>query len=204
LQLLLATGNPDKLHEMRRMMPLRGVELVDLGRFPELGVPVEDGRTLEENALKKARWSARRARVVTLADDTGLEVDALSGRPGVLSARLAGTGATYEDNRRTLLAMLENVADDARGATFRCVVAVVDPDGWEATVEGACRGLILSERRGSGDFGYDPVFLHQATGKTFAEMTAEEKDEVSHRGRAIRLAADLIARRYGLDTTDGR
>lgn len=203
MRLLLATGNPDKIRELRRMVRLPGVELADLGGFPGLGTPVEDGETLEENALKKARWAARRAGLVSLADDTGLEVDALRGRPGVLSARLAGPGATYEDNRRTLLAMLENVADDARGATFRCIVAVVDPDGWEATVEGACRGLILRAPQGPGDFGYDPLFFYQAAGRTFAEMTAQEKDQVSHRGRAVRLAADVIARRYGLNSPGG-
>lgn len=202
LRVLVATGNPDKLREIRRIMRLPGVELVDPSRFQELGTAVEDGETLEENALKKARWAARRAGILSLADDTGLEVDALHGGPGVLSARLAGPQATYEDNRRKLLTMLENVADDRRGATFRCVAAIVDPGGWEATVEGACRGQILRAPRGSGDFGYDPLFFYEPAGVTFAAMTAQQKDEVSHRGRAIRLAADLIARTYGSGSAD--
>jgi XTP/dITP diphosphohydrolase len=202
VRVLVATGNPDKLREIQRMVRLPGLELVDLSFFPGIGAGLEDGETLEENALKKARWAARQAGIVSLADDTGLEVDALCGAPGVLSARLAGPEASYEDNRRTLLAMLKRVADGRRRATFRCVVAIVEPGGWEETVEGACRGVILRAPRGPGDFGYDPLFFHELSGMTFAEMSARQKDEISHRGQAIRLALDLIARRYGLTSPE--
>jgi XTP/dITP diphosphohydrolase len=198
LRVLLATGNRDKVREIKRMLVLPSVELLDLSAFPQLSRPDEDGSTLCENALKKARWASARTGLPALSDDTGLEVDALDGRPGLYSARLAGPEATYEDNRRRLLEMLQGVGGDLRGATFRCVVAITDPSGWEDTVEGSCRGVITSEPRGGGCFGYDPLFLVPASGKTFAEMTDQEKDSVSHRGQAIRRARGIILARYGL------
>jgi XTP/dITP diphosphohydrolase len=197
-RIVLGTRNPDKLREIRRMLVLPGVELLDLPDITSLSSPEEDGLTLRDNALKKARGACHIAGLVAVADDTGLEVDALGGRPGLFSARLAGPRATYEDNRRALLALLRGVEMQQRGATFRCVVALAESGGWETTVEGSCRGVILERPRGESDFGYDPLFFVPSSGKTFAEMTADEKDAISHRGRAIRSMADVITTRYGL------
>ncbi len=198
LRIVLGTRNPDKLREIRRMLVLPGVELLDLRDVTGLSSPEEDGLTLRDNALKKARGACHSTGLVAMADDTGLEVDALGGRPGLFSARLAGPRATYEENRRALLALLRGVETQRRGATFRCVVALAESGGWATTVEGCCRGIILEGPRGEGDFGYDPLFFLPSLGKTFAEMTAEEKDSVSHRGRAIRSMVDVITARYGL------
>jgi len=168
--------------------------LVSLLDFPEVGEAVEDGLTLEENAVKKAEWALRKTGLCSLADDTGLEVDALGGRPGVHSSRYAGPGASYADNVRRLLTEMQSVPEGRRGATFRTVVAICFPDEPTRVVEGRCRGRILRRPRGEGGFGYDPVFVPDGETRTFAEMDLAEKNAVSHRGKALAAAREVLER----------
>lgn len=186
-RLVVASKNPDKISEIEEI--LRSLSLTDeIVRGLDWPDIEETGRTLKENALIKARAVAEFTGLPVVADDTGLEVDALGGGPGVNTARYAGPGASYEDNVVRLLESMEGVED--RTARFRTVVALVMPDGVEVTAEGSVEGVITKERRGGGGFGYDPVF--EVDGKTLAEMTAEDKNALSHRARALRaLAASL-------------
>ncbi len=192
MKLVLATANPDKVAEIAAIMG-DDVELVP--RPADLADVVEDGETLEDNARLKAVAVARHVGAAAVADDTGLEVDALDGAPGVHSARFSGENATYEDNVRHLLAKLEGVPVERRTARFRTVAMVMTPGGTEIVGIGAVEGRITGESRGEGGFGYDPVFAPlEADGRTFAEMSDDEKHEISHRGRAFRaLAATLAA-----------
>jgi XTP/dITP diphosphohydrolase len=190
LELVCASANPDKVAEIAAIL---GDEVVLLPRPASVADVVEDALTLEGNARLKAEAIAASTGLPAIADDTGLEVDALEGRPGVWSARFAGEDATYADNVAKLLHELRGVATLDRTARFRTVAIVAWPDGHEVVAEGTCDGLIAVEASGGRGFGYDPVFLPAGgDGRTFAEMTAEEKHAVSHRGRAFRaLAAKL-------------
>lgn len=191
LVVVCASANPGKVAEMREL--LAGV--VDLRVRPE-SVPdvVEDADTLVGNARLKAVAIAEATGLPAVADDTGLEVDALDGAPGVITARYAGEGCTPADNRAKMLAELDGIDAQARGATFRTVALLRWPDGREIAVDGACRGSITSEERGDGGFGYDPIFApEEPGGRTFAEMGAEEKNAISHRGRAFRALLDALA-----------
>ena len=199
--LLVATHNPGKLQELRALLAGAPYDLVSL---PDLGVTgdvEETGSTLEENAALKARAYASMTGVATLADDSGLEVDALGGEPGVRSARYAGDDATDAQRTAFLLRRLEDIPEGRWTARFRCVLAIAWPhDAPEYDMEyhvGECRGRIVREPRGSGGFGYDPVFLLPSLGKTMAELSAGEKNEVSHRGAAARKAAAALKRRIG-------
>lgn len=154
--------------------------------MPEVALPEETGATLEDNAVLKARAAYEATGLPAIADDTGLDVQALDGRPGVRSARYAGDAATYEDNWRRLLRELEGVPAARRGARFITVIALYRGDGRILLFEGEAQGRILKAPRGSGGFGYDPVFYSAAAGKTFAQMTPEEKARHSHRGAALR------------------
>ncbi len=197
IDLVLATSNQDKVRELSHALaglPMRVHALSELGEWPQVE---ETGATLEENALLKARTAAGRTGLLCLADDTGLEVDALGGAPGVRSGRYAGERATYAQNVDRLLAELRDVPVDRRKARFRCVIAIVEPGGRAQIVEGTSGGLILLERKGSEGFGYDPVFLVPELGKSFAEMTLEEKQSCSHRGRALLKARDVLRDWYG-------
>ncbi len=190
MRLVLATANPDKAAEIAAI--LGGHELVP--RPADVPDVDETGDTLEENARLKARALAAATGEPAVADDTGLEVDALGGEPGVRSARYAGEGASYADNVRALLRALDGVGD--RRARFRTVAVVAFPDGGEVLADGAVHGSITTEPRGSGGFGYDPVFVpDEGDGRTFAEMTPAEKHAVSHRGRAFRALAARLASR---------
>ncbi len=192
MKLVLATHNRDKVRELAHALlglPVDVRSLDDFGPWPEVE---ETGATLEENALLKADAAVAHFGLPALADDTGLEVDALGGAPGVYSSRYAGLDVSYEDNVRKLVHELTEVPSDRRGARFRCVIALVDPAGRRVTVEGACEGRILEAPRGTGGFGYDPVFLVPELGKTFAELSLEEKRTVSHRGRALLKARDVL------------
>ena len=185
---VVASKNPDKIAEVEQVLAGLGVvgEVVRGLDWPEID---ETEPTLRGNALLKARAVASVTGLVAVADDTGLEVDALGGAPGVISARYAGPEASYEDNVRKLLADLGGRAD--RGARFRTVIAVVDPVGREWTAEGAVEGLIVPEPRGVYGFGYDPVF--EVGGRTLGEMTTEEKSLISHRARALKALAELLS-----------
>lgn len=188
-QAVIASKNADKIAEMARLLVAYGVvgEIVTGLEWPDV---VEDASTIEGNALLKARAVTESTGLVTIADDTGLEVDALGGAPGVHTARFAGPGATYESNVRALLAALESVEE--RTARFRTVAAAVLSDGSEVVAEGVLRGEIVRRPRGSSGFGYDPIFA--AGGRTLAEMSTGEKNLVSHRARAIRALADALRR----------
>lgn len=184
--IVLASRNPHKIQELRETLAELDIEMKSALDFPELGEVVEDKPTLEGNALKKARYVNKETGLPALADDTGLEVDALDGSPGVFSARYAGENATYDKNVEKLLADLKEVKEKDRLAQFRTIVAFIDQNGNEYTFEGICRGAILKKRKGTKGFGYDPVFRPEGYDQTFAEIDAEEKNRISHRGRAIR------------------
>ena len=188
---VLATANPHKTREMRDILTVLGF---DVRARPENAPDVDEtSETLEGNALLKAQALALLTGEPALADDTGLFVDALDGRPGVYSARYAGSGASDADNVAKLLAELNDVPDAMRDARFRSVIAVAYPDGGSFTVEGLLEGSIARSPRGSEGFGYDPVFVPAgASGRTLAELTAEQKNELSHRGRALRALAEKL------------
>jgi XTP/dITP diphosphohydrolase len=180
--LVLATRNKGKISEYETLVRGSGLILRGLDDFGPLPEVEEDGRTFEENALKKARFTARVLGFPAIADDSGLVVPALGGEPGVHSARYAGEGATDEANTRKLLAALDRIED--RKAWFLCVIAIAVPRGPALIYEARCEGIITREPAGSDGFGYDPVFYYPPLGKTFAQLTVEEKNKVSHRGRA--------------------
>lgn len=192
-RLVLATRNRHKASEIGAILSGFEIELLSARDFPDVPEVEEDGETLDANAVKKAEVIAAATGLPALADDTGLSVDALGGAPGVVSARYAGPGATYEDNNRKLLGELQGLPLSRRGATFRCVVAVAVPGRVARTVEGRTRGIIIEKPRGGAGFGYDPLFLPDGHVRTYAEMAAAEKNEVSHRGKALRAARRLIA-----------
>ena len=186
-RLVVASKNTDKITEIEEV--LEGLGFVDeIVRDLDWDDVEETGSTLHENALLKARSVVEATGLPVIADDTGLEVDALGGRPGVHTARFAGPDASYEDNVRLMLDTLDGVSD--RGARFRTVVALAFPDGVEITAEGSLEGRITGERRGDRGFGYDPVF--EVEGRTLAEMSAKEKNEFSHRARALRALAESL------------
>jgi XTP/dITP diphosphohydrolase len=184
-KIILATRNNDKLREIRMILSGLPIELISLSEFPDCPEVIEDGDTLETNALKKAREVFRYTNIPALADDTGLEVFHLKMAPGVLSARYAGEHVTYADNNRKLLNELRNVPDNQRRAQFRCVAAFIMKDG-QFTEEGICAGSIISELKGTGGFGYDPLFIPDGYHQTFAELPAEIKNTISHRAQAFR------------------
>ena len=196
MRLVCASANPKKVAELARMLP----EWVQLLPRPEhVGEVDESAPTLEGNAIIKAVEIANAAEEWAIADDTGLEVAALDGAPGVRSARFAGENATDAENRALLLQRLSGVND--RSARFRTVVALVSSKGEMHFVSGECTGVIAETERGDSGFGYDSVFIpDDADGRTFAEMTASEKDAISHRGRALAQLPELLARLFGLPT----
>ncbi len=182
-KLIVATKNKGKLKEIREI--LTGIEVVG---FSDLSIDIEiieDGKTFEDNAYKKAYTLMQELSLPVLADDSGLEVDALGGRPGVYSARYAGEHASDADNNRKLLEELKNVPDSQRTARFVCVMCLVLPDGKHFTTRGETEGIILRQADGNNGFGYDPLFFNNAYGKTFAQLTPEEKNAISHRGSAL-------------------
>lgn len=189
--LVLATRNRHKIAEIRAVLDLPGIEWRTPEDYPDIPAPVEDGATFEENAIKKALAWARATGHWALADDSGLEVEALYGEPGVRSSRYAGESATDADNIRKLLIELEG--ETAREARFRCVLALASPEGDVRTVEGACVGRLLTAPRGSGGFGYDPLFVPYGFEQTFAEMPPDLKNRISHRARALRAAREAWA-----------
>lgn len=189
--IILASRNEHKIEELQQTLKPLGIELRSALDFPNLKEVEEDKLTLEGNALKKARYVYEETGLPALADDTGLEVDALDGRPGVFSARYAGEDASYKDNVQKLLAELAGVDKKDRGAQFRTVVALVSDEGTH-TFEGLCRGVILTGRRGDKGFGYDPVFQPKGYEQTFAELEAAIKNEISHRGKAMQQFLDWL------------
>lgn len=181
--LVLATKNKGKIAEFEDLFKGMAVSLKSLDDFGPIPEVVEDGETFEDNAVKKARFTARVLGVPAIADDSGLVVEALGGRPGVRSSRYAGEDATDLDNNRKLLRDMEGIGE--RNAYFLCVLAIAVPRGPALIYEGKCDGIIAHEMSGSQGFGYDSLFYHPPSGKTFAGMSSEEKNRLSHRGRAM-------------------
>jgi len=199
-RLLLATNNKGKVREYRSL--LKGIPF-DLVTPSEVGIIAdvdEVGETLEENARLKATALAAQSEMLSLADDSGLEVDALGGEPGRLSARYAGEGASDRDRVNYLLSKLERVPWEERSACFRCVIAIAVPDGQVELCSGECRGIITLEPKGEQGFGYDPIFYLPELGKVMAELPLEVKNEVSHRGQAARKVPQVL-KRLGYDRT---
>lgn len=201
MELLVATRNAGKLHEIGLLLAPSAIRVRGAADFPQLSEIEEDGETFEDNALKKARTAAAMTGLLTLADDSGLEVEALGGLPGVRSSRYAGESANDAENIRKLLAAMEKIPMSRRRAAFRCVMALCPPQGECFLFRGQLRGIILYEKRGSGGFGYDPVFMVPEYGKTLAELSTDIKNRISHRGRALQKVIAHLRRLP--ETTNG-
>ena len=191
MKIVLATHNHDKEIELQYSLQGLGVEICSLSEYPDIGEIEETGTTLLENSLLKAHTVHDRTGLPAIADDTGLEVDALDGAPGVYSARFAGADATYEDNVNKLLSVMEGVSDDMRSARFRTVISFVD-EIQELWTEGFIEGRITEDPRGNMGFGYDPVFYVPRLEKTFAELSTAEKNKISHRGLALQKLRKIL------------
>jgi XTP/dITP diphosphohydrolase len=193
-RLVLATGNRAKGQELAALLTGLPYLVGDLSAYPQIVLPPEGEVSYQENALGKARAVTRAIATLALADDSGIEVDAFEGRPGVLSARYGGEGLTDTDRNALMLRELAGVPPGRRTARYRAVVAITGPDGREATVEGTVEGVILDLPRGDGGFGYDPIFYYPPFGASFGEVSPTAKHAVSHRGRAMALARALLRR----------
>ncbi|MBO8159837.1 XTP/dITP diphosphatase [Thermosyntropha sp.] len=191
--LLIATRNQKKKRELQNILTDLDIKVITLEEI-DIDVPEieEDGETFEENAIKKARVTADFTGYVCLADDSGLMVDALEGKPGVYSARFAGEKATDEENNQKLLTFMQGIEEEKRTAKFVCVIAICTPRGEVRTVKGECKGKIALEPRGDKGFGYDPLFIPDGFDLTFAELPEEVKNKISHRGRALREIVPVI------------
>lgn len=199
MRLLLATGNQKKLAELRRIIDEVGadIEVLSKAEFGDYPDPPETGHTFEENALIKARAGAELSGLPTVADDSGICVDVLNQMPGVRSARWAGSQHDDLENLELLLRQIDDVPSGERGASFVAAVAIVQPDGTEATFRGVMPGYLVTAPRGANGFGYDPIFVptefeHGENERTSAELSAEEKDAISHRGKALRMMMDYL------------
>ncbi len=191
-KLLLATNNPGKAAEYRQLLAGCGWELVTPSELG-LSLPAEEtGDTYEENARMKALKAAHLSGLHSLADDSGLEVDALAGEPGPRAARFGGEGATHQEKMSLLLERLQGVPLLERGCRFVCVIAVADPQGGARLCRGVCKGLVAEAPQGEGGFGYDPIFYLRERGLTMAQLSAEEKNAISHRGRAAQIARQIL------------
>lgn len=192
LKVVIATKNSGKISEIKTILKDLSLHLLSLDDFPQIKLPPEEGDTFEENAMAKARYVASVTKLPALADDSGLEVDALGNRPGVYSARYAGEGATDKENYLKLLSELKGIKD--RSARFRCVIAFVDPLKDTKTFEGVFEGVIAQAAQGDRGFGYDPVFFVPREKRTVAELTDEEKNTMSHRAMALRKFREWMER----------
>lgn len=194
VRLVLATLNRGKILEIERLLSGLALELLtskDFENWPELE---ETGLTFEENAAQKARALAGWSGLAALADDSGLEVDALGGSPGVRSSRYAGGEGDSEANMALLLDEMKGISDDQRRARFVCVISLCSPDGKSLEIRETCEGIITTEQRGTAGFGYDPVFVPEGMDRTVAQLSLEEKNAISHRGKALRRLRDLLER----------
>jgi XTP/dITP diphosphohydrolase len=198
LKIIIATRNSGKIREIQSIInnsDLKNkIEVETLASYPGIPEVIEDGKTFAENASKKARILAKFTGHIAVADDSGLEVDALGGAPGVYSARFAGEGAKDADNIKKLMSLLRDTSSENRGARFVCVIAIATPSGDVNLVEGDCRGFIAAEERGASGFGYDPVFVVPEYGKTFAELGSEIKNKISHRAVALGKLCNILER----------
>ncbi|MCK4234833.1 XTP/dITP diphosphatase [candidate division WOR-3 bacterium] len=201
IDLVLATRNRDKISEIQQSLRTLNVRILTFGDIRDLPIVKENGRSLYENALKKAFLISSWTKKLALSDDSGLEVDFLNKRPGVKSARFSGENATYEDNNLKLLKLLTGVSEERRKAQFKCVMILSFPDGRIEQFEGILNGEIATSGKGNNGFGYDPIFFVPEIGKTLAEINQEEKNKISHRGKALkkvyRFLENYINQRYG-------
>ena len=185
MNIVLATRNRYKIKEIKKILGSLSVEISSALDFPGLEEIEEDGTTLEENAVKKAIVVSKFTQQLAIADDSGLEADALEGRPGVYSSRFAGKDATYDDNNRKLLELMEYVPPKNRSSRFVCIVAIADKGKIKKIIKGICEGIIAFEPKGKTGFGYDPLFIIPQYSKTFAELGPEIKNKISHRAKAF-------------------
>jgi len=193
-RLLIATRNPGKAREIANALQGLGLTLVSLDEVGLQGEPPESGDSYLVNALSKARWAAQVSGMPALGDDSGLEIEALGGFPGPHSSRFLGTGKTEEERNREILLRMARVPPEARGARYRCLLALVSSPGEDYLAQGVCEGAIASEPRGSEGFGYDPIFLLPEFDKTMGELTLVEKQRISHRGKALSTMRLLLER----------
>jgi XTP/dITP diphosphohydrolase len=198
MELIVATRNKDKLREIKALLRDLSVDVFSLDSFKGVPEVIEDGKTLEDNAIKKAAQVSKFLKKFTIADDSGLEVEYLDGDPGVYSARFSGKGATYKSNNEKLLRLLKDVPAAKRKACFRCVIAVVDKGKVIGVAEGVCRGKICFAPKGDNGFGYDPIFMPDGYKKTFAEIGAALKNKISHRSKALAKAKKVISKYLSL------
>lgn len=196
-KIVFATGNAGKMREIREIMKDLGAEVLSMKEAGADIEIVEDGETFADNALIKAKAVWERTGGIVLADDSGLVIDALDGEPGVYSARYMGEDTSYEIKNWNLIHRLDGVDGDKRSARFVCVIAAVLPDGRTLTAEGTMEGVIAREPAGGGGFGYDPILMLPEFGKTSAELTMEEKNAISHRGKALRAMKERLAEEIG-------
>jgi XTP/dITP diphosphohydrolase len=199
-QLILATNNKDKIFEISRILEGLDIEILSAGDFNDFPDVEETGETLAENAILKAGAVYKKYGLPCVADDTGLEVEYLGGAPGVMSARFAGEGCSYDDNNAKLLKLLQGVPSEKRRAKFKTVIAFADIEGKIHTVEGILEGIIAEDRKGRYGFGYDPVFMVPERGVRLAELAPEEKNRISHRGRALEKIRPIILEAFEIDT----
>ncbi|MDO8603077.1 MAG: RdgB/HAM1 family non-canonical purine NTP pyrophosphatase [Candidatus Omnitrophota bacterium] len=192
MELVVATRNKDKLREIKELLKGLSVKVFSLESFKGVPEVIEDGKTLENNAIKKAVQVSKFLKKFVISDDSGLEVEYLNGDPGVYSARFSGKGATYKSNNEKLLRLLEGTALSKRKACFRCAIAVADKGRVIGIAEGRCCGKIGFESKGDNGFGYDPVFIPDGFKKTFAQMNAFQKNKISHRSIALKKAKNII------------
>jgi len=192
MEVLVSTRNRNKFEEIKKILKSSKITALSLENFPRAPLVREDGRTFSDNARKKALKIARVTKRLTVADDSGLEVDALNGMPGIYSARFSGKNATYNSNNTKLLRLLQNIPMKKRTARFVCFVAVADAKGIVGIVEGTCRGFIAQSERGSKGFGYDPLFIYPKFKKTFAQLPPGLKNRISHRAKAFLKAKKVI------------
>ena len=194
MKLVLATRNQGKVYEIGEILKNQnGIELLSLRNYPDAPDVVEDGKTYQENAIKKASALAEYTGQLTIADDSGLEVDALDGAPGVYSARYAGENASDQDRILKLLGALQNIPDSRRSGRFTCTVAIAEPLAQVRVVRGICEGRIIRTPRGASGFGYDPIFVPLGYAETFAELGDKIKNQISHRAKALKKASKMLS-----------
>ncbi|MGI5850940.1 MAG: RdgB/HAM1 family non-canonical purine NTP pyrophosphatase [Caldicoprobacterales bacterium] len=193
-KIIIASNNKGKIKEIRAIIGEQDIELLDLKDIGFTDEITEDGYSIKENAVKKGLSVMKAVGELTIADDSGLEVDAIDGQPGVLSARFSGEGATDESNNRKLLELLSNIPMEKRGAQFRCVMALIYPNGRILTAEGICRGRIAYKPIGDKGFGYDPIFIPNGYDKTFSQLGSHVKNQISHRAIALYKMKGIMIR----------
>ncbi len=197
MKILLATTSAHKIREILAIWGKIPFQILTLKDFPDFAPVDEDGNSFEENAFKKAREACRKSKILTLSDDSGIEVDVLGGQPGIHSARYAGTGASDEENLEKLIHEMKGFSNPQdRKARYRCVAALVDPSGDEKSAEGSVEGVLLEAQMGVEGFGYDPIFYVPSLHKTFSQVSLEEKNRISHRALAFRKMKEILLEKY--------